>query len=135
MNYAVYTFRIQKNICWKAAFKKELSEAVVAGFADDVSSPADQEFFVISHSMGTVVAYEALHSFVNDPHVPGLTSGVSIKTLFTLGSPLAFLKTNQKRITTVNPNFFFISYRCQNSTIPVLSQITGLSVLYTSKRN
>ena len=66
----------------------------------------EHEVFILSHSLGTVVAYETLHTIINEPQTLGLSSNFRVKTLFTLGSPLAFIKANTRRIPTVNDNFY-----------------------------
>ena len=42
----------------------------------------------------------------DDPQVPGLSSGVRVKTWMTMGSPLAFIKARQKLIPSLNQQFF-----------------------------
>lgn len=65
----------------------------------------EHEIYILSHSLGTVVAYETLHAVVNDAQALGRSSGFQIQTLFTLGSPIAFIKANQSRIPSVNAAF------------------------------
>lgn len=86
-------------------YKKELVEIVEAGQQSGVDT-AQQEIFIISHSLGTVVSYEALHAIIDDAQTLGITSHFRIKTLFTLGCPLAFIKANQGKIPSINKKFF-----------------------------
>lgn len=89
-------------------YRKELAEIAQFGLAQSVT-PKKQDLFIISHSLGTVVTYETLHSIITDPQIPGLTSGVHVKTLFTLGSPLAFIKARQAQIPSFNKTAFLRS--------------------------
>jgi len=66
----------------------------------------EHEVFIISHSLGTVVAYEALHAVITGAQVLGRSSGFRVQALFTLGSPLAFIKANAEKIPSVNEDFF-----------------------------
>lgn len=66
----------------------------------------DHEIFILSHSLGTVVTYETLHTVINEAQTLGFSSNFHIKALFTLGCPLAFIKANVRGIPTVNDNFY-----------------------------
>lgn len=83
-------------------FKSELTAVVDRALQDDVYSP-DHQVTIISHSLGTVVSYELLHAIIDMPQVLGSAKGFRIKTLFTLGSPIAFIKANAGKIPTLNP--------------------------------
>jgi hypothetical protein len=85
--------------------KKALVEIIEEGQKQDVHQ-REHEIYVISHSLGTVVAYETLHSILNDAQTLGLSSGFRVQTLFTLGSPIAFIKAQENRIPSVNDKFF-----------------------------
>jgi hypothetical protein len=85
-------------------FRKELLDIVEAGQRSGVDQ-AEHEIYILSHSLGTVVSYEALHSIINDAQTLGKSSNFNIKAFFTFGSPLAFIKANQKRLPHLNNQF------------------------------
>lgn len=85
--------------------RKALVDAIQEGTQEGVM-PGDQQLYILSHSLGTVVSYEVLHSIVSDAQVPGLSSGVRIKSYMTFGSPLAFIKAHQAQIPSFNKDFF-----------------------------
>ncbi len=85
--------------------KKALVEVVEEGLKHDVHQ-REHEIYLISHSLGTVVAYETLHSILTDAQTLGRSSGFRVQTLFTLGSPIAFIKARQNVIPSVNEQFF-----------------------------
>ncbi len=84
--------------------KKAFVDVVAEGVKRGVSQ-REHEIYILSHSLGTVVAYETMHHILTDPQVLGLTSGFKVQTLFTLGCPLAFIKANENRIPCVNDQF------------------------------
>lgn len=84
----------------RKAFQEVVSEGVKRGVHQN-----EHEIYVLSHSLGTVVAYETFHHILTDPQVLGLTSGFRAQTLYTLGSPIAFIKANESRIPSVNDDF------------------------------
>jgi hypothetical protein len=65
---------------------KVITDGKRAGF-----SPEEHEISIISHSLGTFVAYEALHFVIGRTSV-GIHDGVHMKTLFSLASPIALIK-------------------------------------------
>jgi hypothetical protein len=68
-------------------FKKELVailKEAPGGFARNV------EITVVSHSLGTAVAYLGLHDIVKDP-VLGLQKDVVVKSLYTLATPIELI--------------------------------------------
>lgn len=85
--------------------RKALLEVIELGQDLDVQ-PRGHDIFLITHSLGTVVAYEALHSIISDAQGLGLANNVRVKTLFTLGSPIGFIKANENRIPSVNKKVF-----------------------------
>lgn len=85
--------------------RKALMDALQQGIQSGVL-PEKHQLFIIAHSLGTVVSYELFHTIVNDPQVPGLSSGVKIRAYLTMGSPLAFIKANQAKIPTLNHDAF-----------------------------
>jgi hypothetical protein len=91
---------------WINNFVRQALLAAIKQGTDDGVMPADQKLIFIAHSLGTVVAYEVVHSIVDDPQIPGVSSGVKIKTLITLGCPIAFIKARQAQIPSLNTNFF-----------------------------
>jgi hypothetical protein len=105
-------------------FRKALVDIIVQGQGTNVA-PADHRVIMLAHSLGTVVAYEGLHSIVSDPQLPGLSSGFRIASLLTMGCPLAFIKANQARIPSLNSHFFL---RSQPISRPVRTDtFSGLS--------
>jgi len=54
--------------------------------------PQKHDIVVISHSLGTVVAYCSIYRAMAEPAI-GLQDNTRIKALFTLASPLALIKT------------------------------------------
>jgi hypothetical protein len=89
-------------------FREELIDIVDEGQESGVA-PRDHQIYILSHSLGTVVSYEILHAIVDDAQTLGVSSRFRIKTYFTLGSPLAFIKANQKRIPSMNEEAFLRS--------------------------
>ncbi len=86
------------------AYKKVLVEIVLGGLDENVSQ-REHEIFIICHSLGTVVTYETLHDIVGDPQTLGVAKNFRVKALFTMGSPLAFIKKNESLIPS-----FGVSY-------------------------
>ncbi|MGB3479298.1 MAG: hypothetical protein WBB67_09070 [bacterium] len=71
-------------------FKEKLMEIVAEAMAGGIYPP-DLEITVISHSLGTVVAYTGLHSIIGEETL-GLQDDLRIKNLFTLASPLELIR-------------------------------------------
>lgn len=71
-------------------FEQKLLKVVSDGRKAGVP-PAKHEISIISHSLGTFIAYEGLH-FVIGRNAVGIHDEVHIKNLFTLASPLALIK-------------------------------------------
>jgi hypothetical protein len=59
--------------------------------------PAKHEISILSHSLGTFVAYEGLHYIIGRRSV-GIHDEVHIKNLFSLASPLALIKKINDRL-------------------------------------
>jgi len=84
--------------------RKALAEVVQMALADNVDSK-DHRVILISHSLGTVVSYELLHAILTDAQTLGITSNFRIHSWLTMGSPLAFIKKNEKIIPSLNNTF------------------------------
>ncbi len=67
-------------------FKKQMVVLVREGRA--AGDPKDIRIVVLSHSLGTVVSYEALHELAGDPDL-GRPAGIRIDSLYSLATPLA----------------------------------------------
>ncbi len=96
-------------------YRRELVDVVEAGQKSGVNQ-GEHQIFILSHSLGTVVSYEMLHSILTDAQVLGVTKRFRIKCFFTLGSPLAFIKKNENKLPTLNSKSFLRSTPIQRPT-------------------
>jgi hypothetical protein len=77
-------------------FKKKLIEIIKDAIEESIYPP-DLEITIISHSLGTVVAYMGTHVIIGEAGL-GLQDDVRIKNLFTFASPLALIKNVSKKL-------------------------------------
>jgi len=84
--------------------RRAFTEMVQMALADGVDAK-DHRVIILSHSLGTVVSYELLHAILTDAQTLGISSRFRIHSYLTMGSPLAFIKKNEKRIPSLNNTF------------------------------
>lgn len=70
---------------------------------------SDHDIYFIAHSLGTVVGYEILSAIVGDKDILGVRQGFRVKKLFTLGSPLAFIRQNKNLFRNPKNSFHLLS--------------------------
>jgi hypothetical protein len=72
--------------------KKKVSTALraVYGLKDEANNPVYSAVFVVGHSLGSVIVYDALNALINEDRVPGSKLRVVDRTkmFLTFGSPL-----------------------------------------------
>ena len=76
-------------------FKQTLIEVIKAGTENGIY-PSKHEITIISHSLGTVVAYMGLYSIIGDKKALGQIR--KIKNLFTLATPLGLIQKVSRKI-------------------------------------
>lgn len=94
-------FRDAKNAILNR-FKKKLLEVIEDALAEDVYPP-DLEIIIVSHSLGTVVAYMGLHTIISEQGL-GLQDDLKIKSFFTLASPLSLIKKVSDKLNIALPH-------------------------------
>ena len=130
-------------------FRKILANVIKEGINENIF-PGSHEITIISHSLGTVVAYVGLHTVIGEAEL-GITDGVKIKNLFTLATPLAAIKEICSRVPGINMQFiggglkkpqlwnedeevnesnieYWFSYRHQHDPVASLIPIKGNSI-------
>jgi hypothetical protein len=85
-------------------FQKEMMRVMADGRGSGVNE-FEHGIYFVTHSLGSVLAYEFLHNIITDTDSLGWTAGFRVKQFFTLGSPLAFIRHN--RMEFPNPKKYF----------------------------
>ncbi len=83
-------------------FKEKLLE-LVKDATDAGVYPRRINLTIISHSLGTAVAYLGMHDIIGNPAL-GLSAGLKARTLFTLASPLALIRDVSARVGMAVPH-------------------------------
>jgi hypothetical protein len=103
--------QVQNEVLLK--FEQSLLDIIADAEAQDVYFP-QTEITVVSHSLGTVVSYLAMHRIAPDDTL-GISNHVGLKNLYTLATPLELIR----RVSSWFPGFLHINHITDGISRPI----------------